>query len=134
MKHLLFVCLFVAQGLLIQTAMAEEATSSQATIPTIEQDFVKSINQFSKAQIIEQFGEPAKSDDVKVKGSGKVVASIWLYHFINTAADGSYYETTELDFIDDKVVMVAFLKNDGSEGPEASQQYEVPVQDRKSVV
>ncbi|TFW70269.1 hypothetical protein C3Y98_10350 [Methylotenera oryzisoli] len=128
MKHLLFVCLFVAQGLLIQTAMAEEATSSQATIPTIEQDFVKSINQFSKAQIIEQFGEPAKSDDVKVKGSGKVVASIWLYHFINTAADGSYYETTELDFIDDKVVMVAFLKNDGSEGPEASQQYEVPVQ------
>jgi hypothetical protein len=128
MKHLLFVCLFVAQGLLIQTAMAEEATSSKATIPTIEQDFVKSINQFSKAQIIEQFGEPAKSDDVKVKGSGKVVASIWLYHFINTAADGSYYETTELDFIDDKVVMVAFLKNDGSEGPEASQQYEVPVQ------
>jgi len=128
MKHLLFVCLFVAQGLLIQTAMAEEATSSKAAIPTIEQDFVKSINQFSKAQIIEQFGEPAKSDDVKVKGSGKVVASIWLYHFINTAADGSYYETTELDFIDDKVVMVAFLKNDGSEGPEASQQYEVPVQ------
>jgi hypothetical protein len=128
MKHLLFVCLFVAQALLVQTAMAEEATSSKATIPTIEQDFVKSINQFSKAQIIEQFGEPAKSDDVKVKGSGKVVASIWLYHFINTAADGSYYETTELDFIDDKVVMVAFLKNDGSEGAEAGQHYEVPLQ------
>jgi hypothetical protein len=32
-----------------------------------------------------------------------------------------------LDFIDDKVVMVAFLKNDGSEGPEATQQYEVPL-------
>ncbi|HEY0842959.1 hypothetical protein [Methylotenera sp.] len=128
MKHLLFVCLFVAQALLAQTAMAEEASSSKATIPTIEQDFVKSINKFSKAQIIEQFGEPAKSDDVKVKGSGKVVASIWLYHFINTAADGSYYETTELDFIDDKVVMVAFLKNDGSEGLDAGQQYEVPAQ------
>jgi hypothetical protein len=93
----------------------------------MEQDFVKSINQFTKAQIIEQFGEPAKADDVKVKGTGKIVASIWLYHFINTAADGSYYETTELDFIDDKVVMVAFLKNDGSEGPEATQQYEVPL-------
>jgi len=24
-------------------------------------------------------------------------------------------------------VMVAFLKNDGSEGPEATQQYEVPL-------
>jgi len=128
MKYLLFVSLFIAQSLLIQTAAADEASSSKPAIPTIEQDFVKAINQFSKAQILEQFGQPAKSDDVKVKGSGKVVASIWLYHFINTAADGSYYETTELDFIDDKVVMVAFLKNDGSEGPEASQQYEVPIQ------
>jgi len=126
MKQVLLVWLFIAQALLIQTAVAEEATGNKATIPTIEQEFVKSINQFSKAQIIEQFGEPAKSDDVKVKGTGKVVASIWLYHFINTAADGSYYETTELDFIDDKVVMVAFLKNDGSEGAEAGQQYEVP--------
>lgn len=127
MKRLLFIWLLIAPALLIETAVADEATSSKATIPTIEQDFVKAINQFSKAQILAQFGEPAKSDDVKVKGSGKVVASIWLYHFINTAADGSYYETTELDFIDDKVVMVAFLKNDGSEGPEASQQYEVPI-------
>ncbi len=126
MKQVLLVWLFIAQALLIQTAVAEEATGNKAAIPTIEQEFVKSINQFSKAQIIEQFGEPAKSDDVKVKGSGKVVASIWLYHFINTAADGSYYETTELDFINDKVVMVAFLKNDGSEGAEAGQQYEVP--------
>lgn len=127
MKRLFFVWLLIAPALLIETAVAEEATSSKVAIPTMEQDFVKAINQFSKAQIIAQFGEPAKSDDVRVKGSGKVVASIWLYHFINTAADGSYYETTELDFIDDKVVMVAFLKNDGSEGPEASQQYEVPI-------
>ena len=127
MKYLVFAWLFIAQVLLMQTAVADEAVGSKTPIPTLEQDFVKSINQFSKAQIIEQFGEPAKADDVKVKGSGKVVASIWLYHFINTAADGTYYETTELDFIDDKVVMVAFLNNDGSEGPETGQQYEVPV-------
>ncbi|HBA09656.1 hypothetical protein [Methylotenera sp.] len=127
MKYLVFVWLFIAQSFLIQTAVAEEVASATTAIPTMEQDFVKSINQFTKAQIIEQFGEPAKADDVKVKGTGKIVASIWLYHFINTAADGSYYETTELDFIDDKVVMVAFLKNDGSEGPEATQQYEVPL-------
>lgn len=127
MKYLVFVWLLVAQTLLIQTAVADEAVSAKTAIPTMEQDFVKSINRFSKAQIIEQFGEPAKADDVKVKGTGKVVASIWLYHFINTADDGSYYETTELDFIDDKVVMVAFLKNDGSEGAESGQQYEVPM-------
>lgn len=126
MKFLVFASLLIAQALFIQPALADEAVGSKSLIPTMEQDFVKSINQFSKAQIIEQFGEPAKADDVKVKGSGKVVASIWLYHFINTAADGTYYETTELDFIDDKVVMVAFLNNDGSEGPESGQQYEVP--------
>lgn len=126
MKFLAFASLLIAQALFIQPALADEAVGSKSLIPTMEQDFVKSINQFSKAQIIEQFGEPAKADDVKVKGSGKVVASIWLYHFINTATDGTYYETTELDFIDDKVVMVAFLNNDGSEGPESGQQYEVP--------
>jgi hypothetical protein len=50
-----------------------------------------------------------------------------MYHYINTAADGTYYETTELDFIDDKVVMVAFLNNDGAECPDQGQQYEVPI-------
>ena len=79
-----------------------------------------------KAKIIAQFGEPAKADDVKVKGSNKVVASIWQYHFINTAPDGTYYETTELDFIDDKVVTVVFLNNDGSEGTDNGQKFEAP--------
>lgn len=110
----------------MQAVKAEEIPSNIKEIPTMEQDFVKVINKFTKAEIIEQFGEPAKADDVKIKGTGKIVASIWQYHFINVAADGTYYETTELDFIDDKVVMVAFLNNDGAEGPESGQQYEMP--------
>jgi len=126
MKHLALVWLVAAQFFIAQSALAEEAPGSKAEIPTVEQDFVKSIHKFSKAEIIEQFGEPVKADDVKIKGSGKVVASIWQYHFINTSADGEYYETTELDFIDDKVVMVAFMNNDGAEGPESGKQYEVP--------
>ncbi len=126
MKYLALAWLVVAQLFLIQSAVAEEAPSSTVEIPTIEQDFVKSINKFTKAQIIEQFGEPAQADDVKVKGTGKVVASIWQYHYINTSADGEYYETTELDFIDDKVVMVAFMNNDGAEGPDSGKKYEMP--------
>lgn len=126
MKHLVLAWLAVAQFSLVQTVVAEEILTKNAEIPTLEQDFVKSINKFTKAEIIEQLGEPAKADDVKIKGSGKVVASIWQYHFINTAADGAYYETTELDFIDDKVVMVAFMNNDGAEGPESGKQYEFP--------
>lgn len=126
MKYLVFAWLIIAQAAFMQHAIADDTSGIQAEIPTAEQDFVKAINKFSKAEIIEQFGEPAQADDVKVKGSGKVVASIWQYHFINASADGSYYETTELDFIDDKVVMVAFMNNDGAEGPKNAQKYEIP--------
>lgn len=128
MKHLVFVWLFFTQSFLMQAAVADEAVNTKVAIPTMEHDFIKSINQFTKEQIIAQFGDPAKADDVKIKDTSKVVASIWLYHFINTAPDGTYYETTELDFINDKVVMVAFLNNDGSEGAAPSQQHEVPMQ------
>ena len=63
-------------------------------IPTEEKAFVAVINQFNKAKIVELLGEPARADDVKVKGSGKVVASIWHYHNINTDENGVYYPTT----------------------------------------
>ena len=126
MKYIVYFYLAILQACFIQAAVAEESPSNNNEIPTLEQDFVNSINKFTKEQIIAQFGEPAKADDVKVKTTGKIVASIWQYHFINTAADGTYYETTELDFIDDKVVMVAFMNNNGAEGPENAQQYQVP--------
>ena len=127
MKYLAYCCLAIMQACFIQAAIAEDVTdSTNNNIPTLEKDFVNSINKFSKEQIIAQFGEPAKAEDVKIKQTGKVVASIWQYHYINTAEDGSYYQTTELDFIDDKVVMVAFMNHDGSEGPDNGQQYEIP--------
>jgi len=128
MKYLAYLFLGLLQACFIQAAIAEETAGNSSEIPTLEHDFVNSINKFTKEQIIAQFGEPAKADDVKVKTTGKTVASIWQYHFINTAADGSYYETTELDFIDGKVVMVAFMNNDGAEGAENEQQYQIPNQ------
>ncbi len=130
MKRFAFIVLTLAQTFFMQAAIAEEVPANNTEIPIMEKDFVNNINKFTKEQIIAQFGEPAKADDVKVKKSGKVVASIWMYHYINTAADGTYYETTELDFIDDKVVMVAFLNNDGAEGKDQAevQEYQVPAQ------
>ena len=95
-------------------------------IPTTEKEFVAAINSFTKEQIIAQLGEPARAEDVKLKDSGKVVASIWYYHNINTAEDGTYFPTTELDFIDGKVVQVVYMNNDGSEGPDTGQTYDVP--------
>ena len=101
---------------LSSAAFAEEAVTQplKTVIPIEEKAFIDVINKYDKATIIAQFGEPAKAEDVKIKQSGKIVATIWHYHKINTAPDGSYYPTTELDFIDDKVVQVVFLNHDGS--------------------
>jgi hypothetical protein len=115
MKSLVFATLLAANTLFAGVCFAEEAQPLASKIPTEEKAFVSAINKYDKAKIIAQFGEPAKAEDVKVKGTGKIVASIWHYHSINTAEDGSYYPTTELDFIDDKVVQVVFLNHDGSD-------------------
>jgi hypothetical protein len=132
MKYLAVVVVLLGQFSFSNWAFADAIPKEITEIPTLEKDFVDAINGFEKAQIIAQFGEPAKADDVKVKGSGKIVASIWQYHFINTASDGTYYETTELDFIDNKVVSVVFLNNDGSEIDNSAEKFEVPKAKPKS--
>lgn len=126
MKYVALIGLLLTNVLFANFAIADETPGNTAEIPTVEKDFVNAINGFDKTKIIAQFGEPAKADDVRIKGTDKIVASIWQYHFINTAVDGTYYETTELDFIDDKVVTVVFLNNDGAEGSDNGQKYEMP--------
>jgi hypothetical protein len=113
MKLVTFALLLSLSGL----AFAEAQVAAPASdIPTNEKDFIASINGFEKAKIIEQFGEPSNVEDIAT-ASGKPVASIWQYHYLNTDEKGEYYQTTELDFINDKVVMVVFMNNDGNEIP-----------------
>lgn len=95
-------------------AYADSTTPS--SLPKEEKAFVDAIGKLKKSQIVALLGEPAKAEDVKLKDSGRVVASIWHYHFINkSATTGEMYPTTELDFIDDNVNVVVFLNNDGTE-------------------
>ncbi len=134
MNKLAMVALLTVQMLASTSSMADEAQTmplksdavNTKEIPTTEKEFANVINNYTKAEIIAQLGEPAKSEDVKLKDSGKVVASIWYYHNLNTAPDGSYYPTTELDFIDDKVVQVVYMNNDGSETQEMEKSLEPP--------
>lgn len=128
MKTWSLAVLLAANTLFANVCLADEAQAMPLIneIPTEEKAFVDIINKFDKEKIIELLGEPAKAEDVKIKGSGKIVASIWHYHNLNTAADGSYYPTTELDFIDDKVVQVVFLNHAGLEGADNGQTYELP--------
>jgi hypothetical protein len=124
--HKTVVATSLLTGILLSgIAMADDTkTAPSNTLPLEEKAFVDAINKFDKTKIIAQLGKPAKEDDVKLKDSGKIVASIWQYHNLNKAADGTTYQTTELDFVDDQVVQVVFLNNDGSE-TNSGQTYEV---------
>jgi hypothetical protein len=111
MKLVTFALMLILSG---SAFAATETATTPTEIPTNEKDFVALINGFEKAKIIAQLGEPSKIEDVQ-SSSGKAFASIWQYHYLNTDEKGEYYQTTELDFINDKVVMVVFMNNDGSE-------------------
>lgn len=113
----LAVTLLSASG----TLLAEEG---ERRFPEDEQGFVDVVGKLNRAQIVALLGEPARAEDVKLKDSGRVVASIWHYHNINKDAQGAYYPTTELDIVDDQVGVVVFLNNDGSETG-SGQTYEV---------
>jgi hypothetical protein len=134
-NKLVMAALLTVQIIASNSSMADEAQTMPLLpdapmtkeIPTTEKEFANAINNFTKEEIIAQLGEPARAEDVKLKDSGKVVASIWYYHNINTAPDGSYYPTTELDFIEGKVVQVVYMNNDGSEQEETDKSLEPPV-------
>jgi len=137
MKHLLAVSFFAlctACSSTNERAATSDAGSAEKykqhagrTLPLEEKAFVIAIEKLDRQAILKDLGEPAQADDVKVKGTNKVVASIWHYHNINTDVDGKYFETTELDFVGDKLKQVVFLNNDGSEKPaEDGHAYELP--------
>jgi hypothetical protein len=100
------------------------AEGSAGKFPEDEQGFVDAVGKLNRSQLVALLGEPARAEDVKLKDSGRVVASIWHYHNINKDAQGAYYQTTELDLIDDQVSVVVFLNNDGSDNS-SGQSYEV---------
>lgn len=90
--------------------------SNNSSIPTTEKEFVATINGVEKEQILSQFGKPSSQNDIKNVG-GKVVASIWQYHNLITDEKGAYYKTTELDFVNDKVVVVVLMNHEGVDLP-----------------
>lgn len=99
------------------------AMASGDEIPLSEHEFVARIKTADKAQIVEHLGEPARVIDVKDDETGEVMGSIWHYYYLNTAVNGDYYKTTELDFVGDQVVTVVFsmMEDDGSGAPTAAE-------------
>jgi hypothetical protein len=109
-----------------QAVSAGQTTEKLAAekLPQDEQGFVNAVSKLKRAEIIALLGEPARAEDVKLKDSGRIVASIWHYHNINKDEQGAFYPTTELDIIDDQVSVIVFLNNDGADATQG-QTYEV---------
>lgn len=114
----------VLAAVLATVSLSAWSGDISAPLPTDEQGFVDAVGKLNRSQIVALLGEPARAEDVKLKDSGRIVASIWHYHNINKDAQGAFYPTTELDIIDDQVSVVVFLNNDGSDAS-SGQSYEI---------
>ena len=111
-------------GLASVLMMTSVSAMAGGDVPKDERAFVDIVGKMKRAEIIALLGEPDKAEDIKLKDTGRVVASIWHYHNINVDAKGEFYPTTELDLIGDQVSVVVFLNNDGSDANEG-QSYEI---------
>lgn len=123
MKNL-FLALFMAfasSGFAQANELPANEPEKNIEIPTSEKEFVEGIKSVNKDEILKQFGEPHVRDDV-VGSDGEVIASVWHYRYLNTDENGSYYKTTELDFVRDKVVMVVFMNHDILESTEKTEE------------
>lgn len=98
------------------TAIAESVSNTERSLSPAEQAFLDVIGGLSKEKVVEQLGEPARTEDL-TGADGEVVASIWQYDYINTDEKGEYYKHTELDFVDNKVVTVVFMNTDNPTPP-----------------
>jgi hypothetical protein len=104
---------------------ANEIDIDKNTLPVDEKSFIEAISHFNKDEILKALGEPIHKEDIKMKSSDEIVASVWQYHHINTAEDGSYYPVTELDFLDEFVETVVFQNNNGQPSGSPSQTYKI---------
>ena len=104
-------------------AFADEIDKS--TLPVDEKSFIEAISRFNKDEILKALGEPASKEDIKIKSSDQVVGSVWQYHHINTSENGSYYPTTELDFLDEFVETVVFQNDTDKTSKSPSQTYKI---------
>ena len=93
-------------------AIASVQAYADDILPLNELGFVDAISFFNKNKLVELLGEPQQAIEVTDKRTGNAIGSIWHYAYLNTNEDGDYYKSTELDFIDDKVVNIIFSNSD----------------------
>jgi hypothetical protein len=109
---------------LLMLAFAGPALADIETIPTEEEAFLNVIGSVDQAKLAELLGDPAEAIVVRNQENGEELGTIVHYRYLNTNSDGDYYKTTELDYIDGRLVTVVFSNNDFQETAAALPQAE----------
>jgi hypothetical protein len=97
---------------LLMLALAGPTLADIDSIPTNEEAFLSVIGSVDQENLIELLGDPAEVMILRNQENGEVVGAIVHYRYINTNNEGEYYKTTELDYLDGRLVTVLFSNSD----------------------
>jgi len=81
---------------------------ADGALPLDETNFVAAVQNLTKDKIVELLGQPTNAIEVKDNRTGELIGYAWDYDHLNTADNGEYYKTTELDLVGDRVVTIVF--------------------------
>jgi hypothetical protein len=97
---------------LLMLALAGPTLADIDSIPTNEEAFLSVIGSVDQVKMVELLGDPAEVMILRNQENGEVVGAIVHYRYINTNNEGEYYKTTELDYLDGRLVTVLFSNSD----------------------
>lgn len=99
----------------LMLAFAAPTLADISDIPTEEEAFLDVIGSVDHVKMVELLGDPDKTIILHDRNNNEAIGAIVYYRYINTNSDGDYYKTTELDYVNGRLVMVVFSNSDFQE-------------------
>lgn len=101
-------------------AFAAPALAEISDIPSEESAFLEVIGSVHPDKRDELLGEPDETIILRNQENGEEMGVIVHYRYINTNSEGEYYKTTELDYLNGRLVMIVFSNSDFLEAKTAA--------------
>jgi len=105
---------------LFMLVLATPALAEIEHLPTEEEAFLDVIGSVPPEKVVELLGEPDQTIILRDQTSGAEMGAIVHYGYINTNNEGEYYKTTELDYLNGRLVMIVFSNSDFRENKTAA--------------
>lgn len=99
----------------LMLVFAAPSLAEISDIPTEESAFLEVIGSVHPDKRDELLGEPEETIILRNQENGEEMGAIVHYRYINTNSEGEYYKTTELDYLNGRLVMIVFSNSDFQE-------------------